>query len=74
MVADLESEHRRLAAAWKRLTVGPAGADDERMTTTISTTNRSPGTVRSSRPRQGPGAVVVWAAGPATCCSPPSTR
>src|ERR1700693_5434265 len=25
VVADLESEHRRLAAAWKRLTVGPGG-------------------------------------------------
>jgi superfamily II DNA or RNA helicase len=69
VVADLESEQRRLAAAWKRLTVGATttdggngradhddGDDDEPV---------APGRVQLQVSWE-PGRVVAWAAGPGT--------
>ncbi len=75
VVADLDSERRRLAAAWKRLVGVPADADDEHEKG--SRNGRAgareepeeeplpPGRVELQVSWE-PGRVVVWAAGPGT--------
>jgi hypothetical protein len=70
VVADLESEHRRLAAAWKRLTVGPASAGDARHerdddADDLDTELLLPGRIQLQVSWE-PGRVVAWAAGPGT--------
>ena len=66
VVADLESEHRRLAAAWKRLTVGPEPAARE-LDDDPDDDNEvlAPGRVQLQVSWE-PGRVVAWAAGPGT--------
>src|SRR4029079_5937323 len=59
VVADLESEHRRLAAAWKRLTVGlTADRDDDE--DDDDSEILEPGRVQLQVSWE-PGRVVVWA-------------
>ena len=70
VVADLESEHRRLAAAWKRLTVGPGGADDNGNGRDAHDDDHddeplAPGALQLQVSWE-PGRVVAWAAGPGT--------
>ena len=69
VVADLESEHRRLAAAWKRLTVGPERAAREQDDDLDDDEVLAPGTVQLQVSWE-PGRVVAWAAGPATPLAP----
>ena len=64
VIADLESEHRRLAAAWKRLTVGPDAARDESDDDDDAEV-LAPGRIQLQASWE-PGRVVVWAAGPGT--------
>jgi superfamily II DNA or RNA helicase len=69
VVADLESERHRLAAAWKRLTGPPGGSDDEHERAPRNGQRDdeplAPGTVQLQVSWE-PGRVVVWAAGPGT--------
>ncbi|MDQ1534191.1 MAG: hypothetical protein QOF28_1952, partial [Actinomycetota bacterium] len=69
VVADLESEHRRLAAAWKRLTVGPEPAGREHDGFDDEPEVLAPGKVQLQVSWE-PGRVVAWAAGPATPLAP----
>ena len=69
VVADLESEHRRLAAAWKRLTVGPERAAREQDDDLDDDEVLAPGKVQLQVSWE-PGRVVAWAAGPATPLAP----
>jgi superfamily II DNA or RNA helicase len=72
VVADLESEQRRLAAAWKRLTVGASprdGADDHGEHDDFDDEPLTPGRVQLQVSWE-PGRVVVWAAGPGTRIAP----